>query len=55
MSSAAKKSMPTASSSTRAGPEALSMKEKIPANQYGSGNMLPFLPFLSILVQVLSV
>ena len=32
----------TTSSSTRPGPEALNTKENIPANPYGSGNMLPF-------------
>ena len=41
-SSAVETSIATASSYTRAGPEALNMKENIPANPYGSGNMLPF-------------
>ena len=41
-SSAVETSIATASSSTRAGPEALNMKENIPTNPYGTGNMLPF-------------
>ena len=41
-SSAVETSIPMASCSTRAGPEALNMNENFPANPYGSGNMLPF-------------